>query len=456
MTLTDCRDNPVSTHNRTAVERLEAATELLHGYFGDPLGVIDRALAEDPEFVMGHAFRAGLLITAADGAVKPLLRESVEAGAALAHRANDRERRHLAAARAWLDGDFAGSIQRYGDIVVHYPRDSFALQVAHIGDFLLGHSTMLRDRVAQVLPAWDENVPGYGYVLGMHAFGLEETNLFGAAEETGRRALAIDPRDPWAIHAVAHVMEMQGRQEDGIAWLASRTRDWAEDNMFAVHNWWHLALFHLDLGQIERVLELYDTHIRGNRSDVVLDLIDASAMLWRLHLRGVDVGGRWPEIADTWEHRGGDGYYAFNDVHALMAFVAEGRDGAIARVLAALRQAADSSGTNAMMSREVGLPVAEALVAFGRGDYRRVIESLMPVRHIAQRFGGSNAQRDILHLTLLEAALRSGRTELARALAGERTALKPASPTACGLMARALQLRGASDATWVRPSALAA
>ncbi len=207
----------------------------------------------------------------------------------------------------------------------HYPRDSFALQVAHIGDFLLGHSTMLRDRVAQVLPAWDENVPGYGYVLGMHAFGLEETNLFGAAEETGRRALAIDPRDPWAIHAVAHVMEMQGRQEDGIAWLASRTRDWAEDNMFAVHNWWHLALFHLDLGQIERVLELYDTHIRGNRSDVVLDLIDASAMLWRLHLRGVDVGGRWAEIADTWERRGGDGYYAFNDVHALMAFVAEER-----------------------------------------------------------------------------------------------------------------------------------
>jgi hypothetical protein len=286
----------------------------------------------------------------------------------------------------------------------------------------------------------------------MHAFGLEETNLFGAAEETGRRALAIDPRDPWAIHAVAHVMEMQGRQEDGIAWLASRTRDWAEDNMFAVHNWWHLALFHLDLGQIERVLELYDTHIRGNRSDVVLDLIDASAMLWRLYLRGVDVGGRWAEIADTWERRGGDGYYAFNDVHALMAFVAEGRDGAKDQVLAALHRAASGTGTNAMMSHEVGLPVAEALAAFGRGEHDRVIELLTPVRVIANRFGGSNAQRDLLHLTLLEAALRSGRTELARALAGERTALKPASPTARRLMARALELRGASDAAWARPS----
>jgi tetratricopeptide (TPR) repeat protein len=444
MTLTDCRDNPVSTNNRTAVERLEAATDLLHGYFGDPLGAIDRALAEAPEFVMGHAFRAGLLITAADGAIEPLLRHSVEAGERLAQRANDRERRHLAAARAWLDGDFAGSIRRYGDIVVDYPRDSFALQVAHIGDFLLGQSTMLRDRVAQVLPAWDEQVPGFGYVLGMHAFGLEETNLFAAAEESGRRALAINPRDPWAIHAVAHVMEMQGRQDDGIAWLTSRARDWAEDNMFAVHNWWHLALFHLDLGEIDRVFELYDARIRGNHSDVVLDLIDASAMLWRLHLRGVDVGARWTEIADTWERRGGDGYCAFNDVHALLAFVAEGRNSAIAKVLTALHNASRDSGTNAMMSRDVGLPVAEALVAFGRGDYGRVIESLLPVRHVAQRFGGSNAQRDILHLTLLEAALREGRGDLARALAAERTALKPTSPIARTLMRRAMQLQRTS------------
>jgi tetratricopeptide (TPR) repeat protein len=456
MTLADCRDNPVSTRNRTAVDRLEAATELLHGYFGDPLGVIDRALADDPEFVMGHAFRAGLLITAGDSTVEPLLRQSVEAGAALAHRANDRERRHLAAARAWLDGDFARSIQRYGDIVVEYPRDSFALQVAHIGDFLLGQSTMLRDRVAQVLPAWDEHVAGFGYVLGMHAFGLEETNLFDAAEQTGRRALETNARDPWAIHAVAHVMEMQGQQKDGVAWLASRTRDWAEDNMFAVHNWWHLALFHLDLGQVERVLELYDTRIRGNHSDVALDLIDASAMLWRLHLRGIDAGSRWQEIADVWERRGGDGYYAFNDVHALMAFVAAGRDGAIERVGGALRSAVNGSGTNAAMSREVGVPVAEALVAFGRGDYRGAIESLMPVRHIAQRFGGSNAQRDILHLTLLEAALRGRRSELARALAAERTALKPTSPTARSLMARALQLRRACDAPRAAASAVAA
>jgi hypothetical protein len=209
-----------------------------------------------------------------------------------------------------------------------------------------------------------------------------------------------------------------------------------------------------ELGQIERVLELYDARIRGNHSDVVLDLIDASAMLWRLHLRGIDVGDRWREVADIWERRGGHGHYAFNDVHALMAFVAEGRDGATETVVGALRSAARGSGTNATMSREVGLPVAEALVAFGRGDYSSVIESLVPMRHIAQRFGGSNAQRDILHLTLLEAALRGERGELARALAAERTALKPASPTARGLMARAVRLARPGIAP--RPRAAAA
>ena len=188
-----------------------------------------------------------------------MLRESVEAGEALAVNANDRERRHLAAARAWLDGDFQQAVARYGDIAIEYPRDSLALQLAHLGDFYLGQSSQLRDRIARALCDWDESVPGYGYVLGMHAFGLEEMGDYGRAEERARRALELNPRDPWAVHAGAHVMEMQGRLGDGVHWLTSRTNDWAPDNGFAFHNWWHLALYHLDLGQHDRVLELYDT-----------------------------------------------------------------------------------------------------------------------------------------------------------------------------------------------------
>jgi tetratricopeptide (TPR) repeat protein len=445
MALKDSRGVSVSTDNRQSLDRYERAVDLLHSYFNDPLAAIDAALAEDPGFVMGHCFRAGLLTTTTDRAAEPMLRESVEAGEALAVNANDRERQHLAAARAWLDGDFQQAVARYGDIAIEHPRDSLALQLAHLGDFYLGQSSQLRDRIARALSDWDESVPGYGYVLGMHAFGLEEMGDYGRAEERARRALELNPRDPWAVHAGAHVMEMQGRLGDGVNWLTSRTNDWAPDNGFAFHNWWHLALYHLDLGRHERVLQVYDTAIRPKPSELPLEMLDATALLWRLHLRGVDVGDRWSELANSWEKRIEDTYYVFNDMHAMMAFVAGGREASARRLLDGLVRRLDQDGTNAMMTRDVGLPVCRALQAFGRANYRAAIEELMPVRQVAHRFGGSHAQRDVLSLTLIEATLRAKDAKLARALASERTELKPTSPFNWALTARASEIGG--DAT---------
>ena len=284
-------------------------------------------------------------------------------------------------------------------------------------------------------------MPGYGYLLGMHAFGLEEMSDYGRAEAVGREAVGRNRDDVWAIHAVSHVMEMQGRARDGIDWLAARTADWgAADNLFAIHNAWHLALFHLDLGEHDRVLALYDERIRAGQSTVALDLVDASAMLWRLHLRGVDVGDRWNEIADAWQASIDGGWYAFNDVHAMMSFVAAGRERDADRLLSAMAKRAENGVTNAELTRDVGLPIARALRAFGRRDYATAIPLLEAVRLIAHRFGGSHAQRDVLHLTLTEAAIRGGRANYARALAAERLALKPTSPTNRKLGERALAL----------------
>jgi tetratricopeptide (TPR) repeat protein len=446
MGLRDSRDVPVSTRSRAALDRYEIAADRLHSYVRDPLAEIEAALAEDPGFVMGHCLRGTLMALATEKAAEAPLRQSVEAAEALAAGANERERGHVAALRAWLDGDFAGAVDAWGRVAEAWPRDGLALQAAHIGDFYLGHTVLLRDRIARALPGWDESVPGYGYVLGMHAFGLEETGDYRAAEATGRRAVALQPRDPWAIHAVAHVMEMQGRLPEGVDWLSGRTGDWAPDNMFAFHNWWHLALYHLDLGETATVLRLYDEAIRPQPSPVALETLDATALLWRLHLRGVDAGegggGRWAELADTWAPMAEDGYYAFNDMHAMMAFVATGRDADADRLLAAQARRAASGGTNAVMTAEVGLPVCRALRAFGAGDYATVVALLAPVRAVAHRFGGSHAQRDVLNLTLVEAALRGGQADVARALAAERTEAKPGSPFNWRLTARALRLAG--------------
>ncbi len=427
MALKDSRGLAASTARADSLERFERAAELFHGYYGDPLGVIDEALREDPSFALGHALKAGLLVSAGEGAVMPLLRETLDHAERLPH-ANERERRHLAAARAWYDGDFRAAARIYGDLLLDHPHDLLALQLAHLVDFFRGQSAMLRDRVARVLPDWDESVPGYGYVLGMHAFGLEETGDYARAEVTGRKALHLNRRDPWAVHAVAHVMEMQGRLGEGVAWLEGRADDWGLDNAFAFHNWWHLALYYLDLGRHERVLALYDRQIHPRPTGVALEMIDASAMLWRLALRGIDVGSRWEPLADEWAPKAADRFYAFNDVHAMMAFVGAGRWAEAEALLATMTGTAERPDGNGMMTREVGLPVARALLAFGRGRYAESVELLRPVRLIAHRFGGSHAQRDVLSLTLVEAAIRGGQHRLAKALAAERMQLKPSSP----------------------------
>lgn len=442
MSLNDSRGCPLSSANGASLQQYEQALDLSLGYFMDPMATIQGALDADPTFSMGHCLRAGLMILATDRTTLPLLTQSIEAVEAQGRRAHPRERAHAAAARTWLHGDFAGSIRRYGDILIEYPHDLLALQIAHVGDFFLGSSSMLRDRLAQVLPAWDPTIPGYGYVLGMYAFGLEETALYSRAEDIGRRALDLNPRDAWAVHAVTHVMEMQGRLRDGIGFLSGREQDWAVNNAFALHQWWHLALFHLDTGNVARVLELYDKRIRPAPSQVPLEMIDASAMLWRLALRSQDVGDRWRALAACWEPFVDHAYYAFNDAHAVMAFVGAQRFDLAERTIAAMERRAAGTDTNAMMTREVGLPLARALVAFASQRYDDAFELLEPIRTVANRFGGSHAQRDLIHLTMVEAALRSGHARRARALIAERTQLKPSSPFNWQLTARALELNG--------------
>jgi hypothetical protein len=153
-------------------------------------------------------------------------------------------------------------------------------------------------------------------------------------------------------------------------------------------------------------------------------------MLWRLQLRGVDVGNRWVKLADKWEPIAGAGNYAFNDMHAMMAFIGAGRPSAARTVLEAQRAAMDAQGDNAIFTREVGHAATRAILAFGEGDYVQTMQLLRPIRSYAHRFGGSHAQRDVIDLTLIEAATRSGNERLAHALIAERAAAK--SPALAG------------------------
>ena len=424
----DKRGNPVSYGQQHAVDALDKAFELMHAYQADPLAAVDAIIAEHPDFAMAHAFRAGALATATDKAFEAELMKSVHAAEALAATANDRERMHIAAVRAWLDGDWERAAESWGRASIAWPHDLLALQFAQVGDFFLGCSHMLRDRVARVLPHWSRDMPGDGYVQGMYAFGLEEAGDYAQAEARGREAVALNSQDAWAVHAVAHVMEMQGRAAEGVAFLAAGAHDWAPNSLFAYHLWWHKALFHLDADDAASALRLFDEKISAAGFGQALELLDGSSLLWRIALLGHDVGERWIGLAEKWHTRIADGCYAFNDVNAMLAFVGAGDSQAQARLIETVKRAATEGGSNAMMSREIGVPACEGFAAFGRGDHARAVDWLLPLRAKANRFGGSHAQRDMFSWTLTEAAIRLGERGLAEAFVAERLSWKPQSP----------------------------
>ena len=428
MTQKDQHGLALSGADANAAADYETAQHQFRCYIGDPVATIDAAIARRPDFVMAHALRAYLYLLGAEPAGLAPARESYAAARRAA--ADDRERGHLAAIGQMLDGNWQAAARALEDVAIAEPRDLLALQAGHLTDFLVGDSRMLRDRIARALPSWSAGMPGYHAMLSMHAFGLEETALYGRAEAAGREALAREPRDGWAKHAVAHVIEMQCRPEEGIRFMRENQADWAEDSFFSVHNWWHLALFHLELGEVDAALAFYDDEakIRGGASPVVFDMLDASALLWRLMLRGIDVGDRWRKLAEAWAPLARSAYYAFNDAHAVMAFAGAGRTDLVEAVLAAQEDAARGVGDNARITREVGRPIALGLAAFANGDHAGALRLLRPVRHIANRFGGSHAQRDIIDLTMIEAATRAGDRATAAALVAERASLRPASP----------------------------
>ena len=421
MTVKDPYGHALSGASARAADLYQAALDAYHRYAGEPLPLLRQALADSPDFIMAHVLLAHLTLVGSDAAVARIGVEAFETAKSLP--ANDREAGHVAALGALTAGELKACGRILEDLAIAHPRDVLALQAGQLMDFVAGDSRMLRDRIARALPAWSADMPNYAAILGMHAFGLEETGFYARAEAEGRQACALDPRNNWARHAVAHVLEMQGRREEGVAWLTDDHEAWSHQSFFQIHNWWHLALFRLGLDQVDEALALFDGPIYGQASNMAVDMEDAAALLWRLKLRDVDVGGRWSVLADRFASQP-RGLFAFDDVHAMMTFVAAGRERQADETLAALRATAEGRGDNAVATREVGLPVAEALVAFGRGDAAAACDLLRGVRSQAARIGGSHAQRDVLDLTLIAAARAAGETSLEQALLTERAGVR--------------------------------
>jgi hypothetical protein len=436
MSFPDVRGNPGSSASKGALEAAERALWRLMSFYDTPLADLDEAMAADPGWAMPHVMKAGFLLSLTEPHMLAEADAHLSHARALARSATARERGHLQAVQLLLEGRWLAACKVWDELLLEHPRDALALQWSQLWDFYRGDTAHLRLRPARALPAWDESDPLYPHVLALYAFGLEECNLYPQAEDVGRRALALQPCAPWAIHAVAHVMEMQGRYEDGSAWLRQHQAHWAEGNGFAAHLWWHKSLFRLEALDVQGVLRLVDAHLSGEALQVTLQRVDAAAMLWRLHLLGEDITAHAAALLAGWplddDAATAAGHYAFNDVHTVLAMLGAGQaahaEAWVARCAERALGAEDARRSNHLTAREVGLPLMRGLLAFARGDADGAVDLIYPVRGQMQRLGGSHAQRDLVDLTLLACAAQGGRRAVGRALVNERTMAKPVTP----------------------------
>jgi hypothetical protein len=423
----DAQGHHLTGADATAASHYDAGLQALAEFHGDPVAAFGAATACCPGFVMAHLARAWVMALSTDPAFLPLAHESLTAAAMLP--ATDREASHRALLKLVLTGELSRAAQAFNVHVTAWPRDLLAIEMGLIVDLLHGNSENLRDRPAQALPHWSADLPGHASLTAWHAFGLEETGAYDHAESLARAAAERAPHDYFAHHTVAHVMEMQGRAEQGLAWMDSRRPFWsAPGHLARGHVWWHQALFHLDLDQTDAALSVYDHHILGEMGPpAALSLTNASALLWRVGLLGGDVTSRARTLAYLWTGHADGATSPYNELHAAMAELQAGDDIALDRRRAAMREAASGAGETASCLRELALPLVDGFAAFHRGRNAEAAAILHPVRAASRRLGGSHAQRDIIDWTLTEAALRAGLKDLARSLARDRLDRKPAS-----------------------------
>ncbi|HEY5971799.1 MAG TPA: tetratricopeptide repeat protein [Pseudoxanthomonas sp.] len=417
----DPRGCPVNSRSSQAISHMEKALWRMISYYGDPIGDLDAAIEEDPNWALPLITKANCLLLTTEYKYRAIALSLLEEARPLLLKSRcNREQMHFYASLACAEGEWEKACERWEQILVEYPRDVSALLAAHLIDFCRGDSTQLQRRVARVLPAWSSSDPLHSYVLGLHAFGLEECNRYSEAFETGQMALEANINDPWAIHAITHVHEMRGEHELGAKWLSSLTNVWAPENGLAAHNWWHLALFHLENGEVDQALGLYDQHI-SEAPVLALQHIDMAAFLWRLKLLDVELGDRWQSTAAFWPvDEAESGYYCFNDVHAVLAHIGAGNLEPAMRLLASVEKRGAENSTLGHMAKVAGAPLIRGLLAYAESDFARATDELLVARSKAVFFGGSHAQRDIVYLTLVDASIRAGRRSLAKHLLNER------------------------------------
>lgn len=401
--LTDSLGNPVTLQHAGS---LAAVNDFVEGFIAsEARAIAPLAIADTDLSPIVQAYCAALHLFAESRDAAANARPFIERALASPIAATPREQRFVQAVAAWVDGDLPRAIALHDEQAREHPRDLASLKLGQYHLFNRGESPAMLRMALAALPAAGD-VP---YLHGMLAFGWEQCHLLREAEAAARHAIHLRRKEPWAHHALAHVMLTQGRVHEGHAFLADVSDTWTDLNSFMVtHNWWHQALFALELDDPAEALRLYDTQIWGVVKEYSQDQVNAVSLLARLELAGVDVGGRWQDVGAYLATRTADQVLPFLDMQYLYGLARAGRPEADALLSRIESHAAAAPPDTQHAWQRVALPASRGLLAHARGDWRGAVEQLGDALPRLVEIGGSHAQRDLFAQIHLDALVRSG------------------------------------------------
>ncbi len=416
----DERGHTLTTSNSTAGDEIDLAVHNFLHWKSDVVPHVAASLKADPDFAFAHVVSGLILHGARNIHFRSKIEESLANAQRLSSGLTEREQHYVKALEASAAGRITEAVSLYETILAKNPVDLFAQRLAQMELFWIGEMNWSEQISRRASAHWDESVPSYGVHLSCRSFDLEETHNFSEAEALGRKSVEIDPTDVWGTHAVAHVLIMQGRHEEGIAWIDDLKDNWADSNQMQLHLWWHRCLFHLERGEFDEVLDIHDKWVRNRElpllvsmPDLYIDMQNGASMLLRLELRGVDVGSRWAELEELTLKRLDDHTSPFTSPHFAVILAATGRFEEAEQLVASMSNFANCDrGTFGPRYATAAIPATLAAIAHRRGEHGKVIELLMPARHQLWQMGGSHAQRDLFFLILADSIIKQDRTDL--------------------------------------------
>jgi len=395
--LNDIQGLSVSTDSPDAIIAINRFIEQSLQYGSEAETVILQGIAADPECAIAHAYAAAYYLSQENHLDRVQAILHIRQAQRKLHQLSRREQLYIGAIAAWANGHIEQALAYHETLAQAFPQDLLSVQQGQYHYFYQGDSDRLLQIAEAALPFYGAH-PLSPFLYSMLAFGLEQCHQLEQAEAMGRFATQLHAQNPWAHHAVAHVMDTQNRYAEGIDWMESLAPAWTHCNsMLYTHNWWHIALFYLAQKNEQTVLRLYDQHIWGGaRCHSPKDQVGAVSLLLRLELSGVDVGGRWHAMAPYLRDRVSEHALPFQDLHYIYGLT-RGNESALAEVMVQdmLRYAYSLNPAHKHLWLNLAIPAAEGILACAKRQWERAIAYLDPVLPHLYQLGGSHTQRQL-------------------------------------------------------------